>query len=181
MTTACGSTSGGPTILPRRRTCSSMIVRVSWKVRYMQRAIVTGAEGFLGRHLVRELRQHGVHVTALGRLPGNRDSYAAMGDAPWRSSSPRQDHRERRAGRDLPSRRWAWSGSAAELEQLNVRRGEVADAVGLGTSQLALLVFCGAPPNTARPLLMACRRARYRMHADRVHTEPASSRKPRPR
>ena len=33
----------------------------------MRRAIVTGADGFLGRHLVQELEQRGVAVTALAR------------------------------------------------------------------------------------------------------------------
>ena len=49
----------------------------------MQRAIVTGADGFLGGHLVRGLRQHGVHVTGLARSPGPDVPYLAMGGAPW--------------------------------------------------------------------------------------------------
>lgn len=49
----------------------------------MRRAIVTGAGGFLGRHLVHDLQQHGVDVTALARKPGLEASYIAMGDAPW--------------------------------------------------------------------------------------------------
>jgi GDP-4-dehydro-6-deoxy-D-mannose reductase len=64
----------------------SKIARCFWKSEYVQRAIVTGAEGFLGRHLVRGLRQHGVHVTALGRQPRPNASYVAMGDAPWCST-----------------------------------------------------------------------------------------------
>jgi GDP-4-dehydro-6-deoxy-D-mannose reductase len=52
----------------------------------MRRAIVTGALGFLGSHLVRELQQRGVHVTALTRKPRSEASYIAMGDAPWCSS-----------------------------------------------------------------------------------------------
>ena len=52
----------------------------------MRRAIVTGAYGFLGRHLVRNLREHGVHVTALSRHPGAEPSCIAMGDAPWDST-----------------------------------------------------------------------------------------------
>lgn len=54
----------------------------------MQRAVVTGAGGFLGRHLVRDLRRHGVRVTSLSRearaqmsLPDVRS--IAMGNAPW--------------------------------------------------------------------------------------------------
>jgi GDP-4-dehydro-6-deoxy-D-mannose reductase len=52
----------------------------------VRRAIVTGALGFLGSHLVRELQQRGVHVTALTRKPPSEASYIAMGDAPWCSS-----------------------------------------------------------------------------------------------
>jgi GDP-4-dehydro-6-deoxy-D-mannose reductase len=59
------------------------IARCSWGNEHVRRAIVTGAEGFLGRHLVHDLRQHGVHVTALGRGPRSEASYFAMGDAPW--------------------------------------------------------------------------------------------------
>jgi GDP-4-dehydro-6-deoxy-D-mannose reductase len=49
----------------------------------VRRALVTGAEGFLGSHLVRVLRQAGVHVTGLARRPGPEAAYVAMGDAPW--------------------------------------------------------------------------------------------------
>ncbi|RYG01600.1 MAG: NAD-dependent epimerase/dehydratase family protein, partial [Chitinophagaceae bacterium] len=31
----------------------------------MRRVIVTGASGFLGRHVTRDLRRHGVQVNAL--------------------------------------------------------------------------------------------------------------------
>jgi GDP-4-dehydro-6-deoxy-D-mannose reductase len=49
----------------------------------VQRAIVTGAEGFLGRYLVEELSQRDVLVTGLGRQPTGDAAYFAMGDAPW--------------------------------------------------------------------------------------------------
>jgi len=109
----------------------------------MRRAIVTGAEGFLGRHLVRELRQHGVHVTALGRLPANEACYVAMGDAPWPSSrlaavieSAEPDVIFHLVG--------GLAGSAAELELLNVG---VATSVMQSVTDIQahpLLVFCGS-------------------------------------
>lgn len=49
----------------------------------MRRAVVTGADGFLGRHLVPFLEQNGVEVTALTRRPLPGKSHIAMGDAPW--------------------------------------------------------------------------------------------------
>lgn len=54
----------------------------------MRRAVVTGAGGFLGRHLVRDLRRQGVRVTSLSREPRPQASLPdapciAMGDAPW--------------------------------------------------------------------------------------------------
>jgi len=53
----------------------------------VRRAIVTGAAGLLGHHLVEELSQHGVQVVALDRGP-NPDQlpwFIPMGDAPWSS------------------------------------------------------------------------------------------------
>lgn len=52
----------------------------------MRRAIVTGSQGFLGRHVVRGLRQRGVDVTTLGRHNSEDASHIAMGDAPWCSA-----------------------------------------------------------------------------------------------
>lgn len=47
----------------------------------MRRAMVTGADGFLGRHLVRVLSRRGVAVTALTRRPQPDTTYLAMGDS----------------------------------------------------------------------------------------------------
>lgn len=47
----------------------------------MRRAMVTGADGFLGRHLVRALRRRGIAVTALTRRPQPDTTYLAMGDS----------------------------------------------------------------------------------------------------
>jgi GDP-4-dehydro-6-deoxy-D-mannose reductase len=49
----------------------------------MRRAVVTGSQGFLGSHIVKHLRRHGVHVTTLGRGPVAHESHIAMGEAPW--------------------------------------------------------------------------------------------------
>lgn len=109
----------------------------------MRHAIVTGAEGFLGRHLVRDLREHGVHVTALGREPRPEASYAAMGDAPWCSSrlakiieTVEPDAIFHLVGGAV--------GSAAELEQLNVGVAACVMQAVRDTGARPLLVFAGS-------------------------------------
>ena len=50
----------------------------------MRRALVTGASGFIGRHLVAELRTSGWTVTTVSRAPHNMaDAYQALGSGPW--------------------------------------------------------------------------------------------------
>jgi GDP-4-dehydro-6-deoxy-D-mannose reductase len=49
----------------------------------LRRAIVTGADGFLGRHLVWDLELRGVRVTTLTRRSRSGTSNIAMGDAMW--------------------------------------------------------------------------------------------------
>jgi GDP-4-dehydro-6-deoxy-D-mannose reductase len=49
----------------------------------VNRVIVTGADGFLGRHLVRKLQQHGVQTTTLTRHRRPEALNWAMGNAPW--------------------------------------------------------------------------------------------------
>lgn len=107
----------------------------------MQRAIVTGAEGFLGRHLVRDLRQHGVQVTALGREPCSDASHIAMGDAPW--CSTRLTEIMAKAEPDAVFHLVGGAvGSDRELEQLNV---------GVTTAIIQALQDL-----QARPLLVCC-------------------------
>src|SRR4051794_36752529 len=47
------------------------------------RALVTGADGFLGRHLMSELGRHGAEVTGLTRRAGRDGRLISAGSAPW--------------------------------------------------------------------------------------------------
>jgi GDP-4-dehydro-6-deoxy-D-mannose reductase len=109
----------------------------------VRRAIVTGAEGFLGRHLVHELRRHGVHVTALGRQPRPEAWYIAMGDAPWCSTrlagiiaTAEPDAIFHMVGGTV--------GSRAELEQLNVGVTATVMRALQDVRMRPLLVCCGS-------------------------------------
>src|ERR1700742_1268321 len=90
MMTACGWTSDARTTSPSRRACSKAIVLCSWGGRYVRRAIVSGADGFLGRHLVQKLQQQGVQTTTLTRKPRPDLTNYAMGDAPWSPTALRK-------------------------------------------------------------------------------------------
>jgi GDP-4-dehydro-6-deoxy-D-mannose reductase len=111
----------------------------------LRRAIVTGARGFLGRHLVRDLLQQGVRVTTLSRQPGPQaePTSVAMGDAPW--SATRLARIIEAAVPDVVFHLVGGViGSSAELEQLNV---EVASSImqALRIAQVhPLLVCCGS-------------------------------------
>ena len=48
----------------------------------MPTVLLTGANGFLGQHLLRELRLAGVEVRALSRRPAADGEIAAMGGQP---------------------------------------------------------------------------------------------------
>ncbi len=109
----------------------------------MLRALVTGASGFLGRHLVQDLRLQGVEVTTLGRQPMPEASSIAMGDAPWPVARLARiiemvepDMLFHLAGRAV--------GSERQLEQLNVG---VATAIMQALREVQsrpLLVCCGS-------------------------------------
>lgn len=128
-----------------RRASSNGIARCSWGPDYVRSAIVTGATGFLGRHLVEELRGNGVQVTALTRRPSLREPrwFIPMGNAPWSSV---------RLGRIIDAVRpdvifhlvGGAAGSQAELMMLNV--GVAASLMrALRRSQAhPLLVCCGS-------------------------------------
>lgn len=107
----------------------------------MRRAIVTGADGFLGRHLVQELEQRGVAVTALTRRP-RPGAPASAHPADWPASigpiieATAPDVIFQLAGRAY--------GSAAELEQANlgITRQVMTALRVLGAAPL--LVCCGS-------------------------------------
>jgi GDP-4-dehydro-6-deoxy-D-mannose reductase len=107
----------------------------------VRRVIVTGAEGFLGRHLVRDLRQNGADVTTLGRLPRSGAAYVAMGDAPWCPTRLAKviEAAEPDAIFHLVG---GAVGSRVELEQSNV---------GVAQAVIQALVFL-----QAHPLLVCC-------------------------
>lgn len=108
-----------------------------------RRALVTGAAGFLGRHLVRELERHGTRVTGLARHGGAGSSYIAMGDAPW---EPRRlagiiEDAEPDVVFHLAG---GAAGTAAQLEAMNVRLARsVMEALGFVQAR-PLLVCCGS-------------------------------------
>jgi len=104
-------------------------------------AIVTGADGFLGRHLVRDLEHHGVAVTALTRRPNAELSSVAMGDAPW-SPDRLADIIEAVEPDTVFHLVGGATGSLADLEQLNV---------GVTMSLMRALREV-----QARPLLVCC-------------------------
>ena len=108
-----------------------------------RRALVTGAGGFLGRHLVRELERHGTRVTGLVRHGRVGGPHVVMGDAPW---EPR-----RLAGiiEDAqPDTVFHLAGGAvgtvAQLDAMNVGLARsVMEALG-STRAKPLLVCCGS-------------------------------------
>ncbi|MBR0842128.1 NAD-dependent epimerase/dehydratase family protein [Bradyrhizobium liaoningense] len=51
----------------------------------MRSAVVTGGQGFIGRHLVAALRERGVAVTTIGRRPSADVTHVVLDDASWDS------------------------------------------------------------------------------------------------
>jgi GDP-4-dehydro-6-deoxy-D-mannose reductase len=119
----------------------SKIAPCFWENDQVRRAIVTGADGFLGRHLVDVLEQHGVVVTALTRRSRPDASHIAMGDADWRPARLAEivEAAEPEAIFHLVG---GAAGCKAELEQVNL---------GVTTSVMQALREVGA-----RPLLVCC-------------------------
>jgi GDP-4-dehydro-6-deoxy-D-mannose reductase len=107
----------------------------------VRRALVTGADGFLGRHLVRELERYGVRVTGLTRRARPDSRFIAMGSAPWPVDCLAQilDMADPDVVFHLAG---GAAGSRAELEQLNL---------GLARTLMAAL-----SRGQARPVLVCC-------------------------
>src|SRR5690242_7830349 len=74
---ARGSTSAVPTTTRRLRPTSSENETSSSRME-AKRALVTGADGFVGSHLVRDLLDNGFDVTAAGRSSGDVTDSQAM-------------------------------------------------------------------------------------------------------
>lgn len=109
----------------------------------LRRALVTGAEGFLGRHLVRELERHGTRVTGLVRHSRPGSPCAGLGDAPWQVESLADiiEGIEPDAVFHLVG---AAAGTATRLHALNVGLARtVMDALQLAQAR-PLLVCCGS-------------------------------------
>jgi len=106
-------------------------------------ALVTGAQGFLGRHLVRHLKDSGTRVTALARRPPSEVPYIAMGEAPWCAS---------RLARIIEITKpdvifhlvGGAVGSRAQLEQLNVGVANTIMQALREVRMRPLLVCCGS-------------------------------------
>jgi len=107
----------------------------------VQRALVTGADGLLGRHLISELERHGTKVTGLTRRAGPERRFIAMGDAPWDAERLARilDLAEPDVVFHLAGRA---AGPPATLEQVNV---------GLARAMMAAMQRA-----EARPVLLCC-------------------------
>src|SRR5258708_7160238 len=81
-TIAFGLISGGRTISRLPRRCSRKIATHFW---VMRSAVVTGGQGFIGRHLVKALRRRGVDVRTLGRRQSVDTAHIVLDEASWDS------------------------------------------------------------------------------------------------
>jgi GDP-4-dehydro-6-deoxy-D-mannose reductase len=102
----------------------------------MRRAVVTGGTGFIGRHLVADLRRRGVHVTTIGRRPMQDRHHVALGSGAWTIAQLARilDDKEPEAIFHLAG---GATGTQAELEHLNL---------GLATSLMQALRGIGQRP-----------------------------------
>ena len=124
----------------------------------LRRALVTGADGFIGRHLVRELERYRVRVTGLTRRARQDKRFIAMGSAagwPIDCLAHILDMTDPDVVFHLAG---GAAGSPAELEQLNL---------GLTRTLMAAL-----SRGQARPVLVCCgSAAEYgRAHIDGLPT-----------
>lgn len=109
----------------------------------MRRVIVTGAHGFLGRHVLRDLAQHGVQVATLGRGAPSGPSHIAMGAAPW--SVDRIAAAIRSVGPDAVFHlAGGATGPAEELDRLNLGLAEAIMAAIAAAGSTAVFLCCGS-------------------------------------
>lgn len=104
---------------------------------------MTGAEGFLGHQLVRELELHGTRVTRLVRQGTASSSHVVMGEAPWEPGrladiieDAEPDVVFHLAGGAV--------GTAAQLEAMNVGLANSVMAALRLAQAVPLLVCCGS-------------------------------------
>jgi GDP-4-dehydro-6-deoxy-D-mannose reductase len=105
--------------------------------------MVLGGLGFLGRHLVQNLQQNGIAVTALARQSPPGSSCIAMGEAPWSASRLVQaiDAAQPDAIFNLVG---SSAGSAEHLQQLNVGLTDTVMQAIVDSQKTPLLVVCGS-------------------------------------
>jgi GDP-4-dehydro-6-deoxy-D-mannose reductase len=85
----------------------------------MRSAVVTGAQGFIGRHLVDRLRRRGVDVTTIGRNASADPSHVVLAEASWETTA--LDQVLERAAPDCIFHLAGMArGTAAELNHVNL-------------------------------------------------------------
>jgi GDP-4-dehydro-6-deoxy-D-mannose reductase len=109
----------------------------------MRRAVVTGGTGFIGRHLVADLRRRGVHVTTIGRRPSQHRHHVALGNGAWNIAQLARilDDHEPEAIFHLAG---GATGTPAELEHLNLGLATSLMRALRGTGQRPVLVVAGS-------------------------------------
>jgi GDP-4-dehydro-6-deoxy-D-mannose reductase len=109
----------------------------------MRRAVVTGGTGFIGRHLVADLRRRGLHVTTIGRRPVQDRHHVALGSGAWNTAQLARilDDSEPEAIFHLAG---GAMGTQAELEHLNLGLATSLMQAVRETGQRPVLVFAGS-------------------------------------